>query len=454
MIYKEVVAKLAQLTRALVRAVVTGTVDPPPGQWRRRVRVPWFPGPRRPTVDLVRLGDRVLAFVLFAGGVAFMEGPAAAARWPYDKSYLVIVSAAFSLPLVLRDRWPLAAWRCALLSLPVGVSVTGDFLSPPYTPGAAIACLLVAYSAAVRCDRDITVGVWLVSSAMAVVIDVGTAVPAVIGVTVAVLFGYNVRARRLAAGKLAEQERRAEDAFAERAALAERARIARELHDVVAHHMSVIAIQAEAVPLQARGDAGLLAQGLAEIRTLSLKTMAEMRQVLGVLRDTEGAPATSPQPGLHLLDDLVATARGAGLTVTVSVSGELGDLPGTAGLTAYRIVQESLSNAMRHAPRSDVTVELTRDDGGLRIRVASSLPGEPGPTPYVERGPVGRRPGLPGGPSGHGPAEHGPARYGPAGHGLAGMRERVALLGGTFHADRVGEEFTVTATVPIRTEAG
>ncbi|MFF4776715.1 sensor histidine kinase [Microtetraspora fusca] len=432
MIHQGTIAKPAPLlravARALLRAVVTGTAEPPPPAPRRRqVRVPWPRGRRGATLDLVRLGDAALAFVAFAGGVAYMEGPAAAARWPHDEAYLVILSAAFSLPLVLRDRWPLAAWRCALLALPAGAAVVGEFLSPPYPPGAAIACLLVAYSVAVRSDGAVAAGVWLVSCLAAVAVDTGAAVPAVTGITVAVLFGHNVRARRLATGKLAEEERRAEDALAARAALAERARIARELHDVVAHHMSVIAIQAEAVPLRARGDAGLLAQGLAEIRALSLKTLAEMRQVVGVLRGAEGAD-TAPQPGLHRLDELVATASRAGVSLRVSGSGELGDLPGTVGLTAYRIVQESLSNAMRHGSGSDVTAELVRDGDELRIRVANSLPADPGATPG---GLPGKRPG----------------------HGLAGMRERVGMLGGTFRAGRVGAEFVVTATLPIGEDA-
>lgn len=115
--------------------------------------------------------------------------------------------------------------------------------------------------------------------------------------------------------------RTSSDALAEQAVLADRARIARKLHDVVAQHISVITIRAEAVALQAEGNPGRWAEELAEIRALSLRTLAEMRQVLGLLRDHNGAGHITPQPGLHLLDELVANVTSAGFDVTVSVSG-------------------------------------------------------------------------------------------------------------------------------------
>ncbi|MFF0609742.1 sensor histidine kinase [Nocardia tengchongensis] len=411
--------------RALAGAAVTGTAERPHPPHRRVLALP---GGIR--VDLVQFGDCVLAFVCFAGGVAYMEGPAAASG-PFDERYLVLVSLAYSLPLALRDRWPLAAWRVGLVAIPTGAWIVGGFLHPPYTPGAIVASLLVTYSATVRCNGEIAAGVWVISAATTVLVDSGTALPAVAAVTVAALYGHNVRARRLATGKLASERRRAEDALAEQAVLAERARIARELHDVVAHHISVITIQAEAVPLQAKGDPGRLAEGLAEIRALSLRALSEMRQVLGLLRDHDGAGPSTPQPGLHLLDELVATATRAGFDVTVNVSSVvpdpaseiLGDLPATVGLTAYRILQESLSNAMRHGAGTDIAVELARSDSGLSLRVRNQL----------------------GGSRSHRSDFAGTS----SAHGLIGMRERVAMLGGFFDVECIGDEFVVTAMLPI-----
>ncbi|MFF0633285.1 sensor histidine kinase [Nocardia sp. NPDC004151] len=415
--------------RALSGAAVTGTPEPPGLSSRRFLALP---GEIR--LDLVQFGDCVLAFVCFAGGVAYMEGPAAASGL-VDARYLVLVSLSCSLPLVLRTRWPLAAWRFAVAAVLTGAWMVGDFLHPPYTPGAITVALLVTYSAAVRCGGEVTAGVWLISIGAAVLVDTRTALPAAVALTVAVLFGHNVRARRLATGKLANEQRRAEDALAEQAVLGERARIARELHDVVAHHISVIAIQAEAVPLQAEGDPGRLADGLAEIRALSLRTLAEMRQVLGLLREHGGVGPSAPQPGLHLLDELAATATHAGFDVTVAVSGVepgsaseiLGDVPATVGLTAYRILQESVSNAMRHGAGTAIAVELTHSGDGLHLRVRNRV----------------------GGSRSHRPEFSGTS----CAHGLIGMRERAAMLGGTFQAERMGDEFVVTATLPIESDA-
>ncbi|WP_433665998.1 sensor histidine kinase [Nocardia sp. CA-136227] len=347
----------------------------------------------------------------------------------------VLVSLSCSLPLALRTRWPLAAWRFAVVAVLAGAWIVGDFLHPPHTPGVITVAVLVTYSAAVRSGGEVTAGVWLISIAVAALVDSRTALPAAIALTVAVLFGHNVRARRLATGKLADEERRAEDALAEQAVLAERARIARELHDVVAHHISVIAIQAEAVPLQAEADPGRLAEGLAEIRALSLRTLVEMRQVLGILRDHGDAGPSAPQPGLHLLEELVATASHAGFEVTVAVSGVapgsapdiVGDVPATVGLTAYRILQESVSNAMRHGAGTAIAVELTHSGDGRHLRVRNRVGGSRSHRPEFSRTSCA--------------------------HGLIGMRERVAMLGGTFQAGRMGDEFVVTATLPIESDA-
>ncbi|MER5319392.1 sensor histidine kinase [Streptosporangium roseum] len=391
------------------------------------------------TIDLVLLADILLAWSLFSTGlsdllegqrrlVAFSSGGPAV--W-FPEAFLWFAAAASSFPLLLRNWWPLAAWRLATASMLLSVPITQTLISTPYSVAAIITYPLVVYSVAARCGQETTLGVWTLSVLAMGVLDPSHAPdllwsPEILGgaalLAAAAILGYNVRARRLAARRLAEEEQRSERALAGQATLEERARIARELHDVVAHHMSVIAIQAEAVPLQAAGDAGRLEEGLREIRVLSLAAMTEMRRVVGVLRDGDGRADTAPQPGLGRLEELVGTARSAGLTVTLKLGGDLTGLPTAVSLSAYRIAQESLSNAMRHAPGSTVSMKIARSNAELHIHVTNDA-------------------GRPSSP------EPGHARH--MGHGLIGMRERVSMLGGKLWTGPVGTGFAVTAILPI-----
>ncbi|MGI8336863.1 sensor histidine kinase [Actinomadura scrupuli] len=220
---------------------------------------------------------------------------------------------------------------------------------------------------------------------------------------------------------MAEVERRH---GAERAVLEERQRIAREMHDVVAHRMSLIAIQAEAAPLTVPDVPPKIRRDLAEIRSTALEALTELRGVLGVLRGEDGSE-TAPQPGLDQLDELFAGARGTGLTVTAVTSGTPVPLgPGTE-LTAYRIIQEALSNAMRHARGTVVRTELVYGPAALRVEIVNG--------------------------AGDGTASGGAG----SGRGLVGMRERVAMLGGELEAGPLPDGgFAVRAVLPVhpRTE--
>ncbi|MFE3455330.1 sensor histidine kinase [Nonomuraea sp. NPDC059194] len=395
-------------------AFFRGAADPPPHR-STRLRRP-MPGPLRRLLpfdhyDVVQVADLVLAWVLFGTSLSELLEMNGEGRQPLWLVYLAAV--AFSLPVALRDRWPLAAWRLALVLLPPSLHVVQQVtdMQPPYLEPAVVMYLLVLYSVAARCDRRITAVVWLTSVLTVWIVDPNSTALSSVAVTVIVLFGYNVRVRRRATASR-------DAAVGQRFVMAERARIARELHDVVAHHLSVIAIQAEAVPMAARGDAARLEEGLAQIRGLSLEAIKELRQVLGVLRDQEGRADTTPAPALDRLDELVGNARSAGLTVLVRRSGELEEVPTAMAVSAYRIVQESLSNAMRHAPGSAVAVELVWA-GDLRVRVANGPGRGPGATPG-------------------------------AGHGLMGMRERATLLGGSLEAGPTEEGgFEVKATLPL-----
>ena len=229
----------------------------------------------------------------------------------------------------------------------------GSLESSAFPSAGVLVNFLCLYAVTIRCKPRITVAATAVTLAGAAFIDPGTTPAAVFLIAVPVLLGVVVRVRRSGARQLEEQERRHSG---ERALLEERQRIARELHDVVAHHMSVIAIQAEAAPYKTADPPPELVESFAEIRASALAGLAELRRVLGVLRT--GARNTAPQPGLAGLDALVDSARSGGVSVTVNTSGHPVALPEGVDLSAYRIVQEALSNAMRHAPGSHVQVHV------------------------------------------------------------------------------------------------
>ncbi|MFE0156232.1 sensor histidine kinase [Nonomuraea sp. NPDC059007] len=416
---------ISALVRPLKFALFTGKAEPPPLATRRtRVSAPRWLAPFT-TLDWVRLAELTLAILLYA--------TASSDLWQrlYDKQMtsppalpfqLALVS--LSLPVALRDRWPLGAWRTALVTLPAYVYIDRMIDGFPdqgmtYSWPLVLMYLLVLYTVASRNSEAVSIAVWAVSMLYLLVfnsnvVPVGAAVLAV-----PLVLGYNVRARRRASAKLVEESQLKVVAEGAQAVLEERARIARELHDVVAHHMSVIAIQAEAVPLKAAGDAKQLEEGLAVIRSLSLDAIAQLRQVLGVLRDADGRKETTPQPDLEGIDALVANARAAGLAVLFRRSPQVEEVPQAVGLSAYRIVQESLSNVMRHAPGATVSLEVAREGDELVVRVAN--------------GPGAR------------PAESSAG----AGHGLVGMRERAVLLGGTLEAGPIADGFEVVARLPL-----
>ena len=246
---------------------------------------------------------------------------------------------------------------------------------------------------------------------------------AVFLIAVAILLGVVVRVRRSGERQLEEQERRHSG---ERALLEERQRIARELHDVVAHHMSVIAIQAEAAPYKTADPPPELVESFGEIRASALAGLAELRRVLGVLR-TSGQD-TTPQPGLADLDALLDSARSGGVSVTVTCSGNPVPLPEGVDLSAYRIVQEALSNAMRHAPGSHVRLHLDYRPEGLVLEVCNDAGPQVRPGPGGQRGSRRRR----------------------GGHGLVGMRERASMLGGSLDAGPTEDGgFRVAAVLPV-----
>ncbi|MFJ3231566.1 sensor histidine kinase [Streptomyces sp. NPDC086787] len=208
-----------------------------------------------------------------------------------------------------------------------------------------------------------------------------------------------------------------------RTLLEERTTIARELHDVVAHHMSVVAIQAEAAPYRVENPPPELEKAFVTIRENAVAALAELRRILGVVRAEDYEAPEAPQPTLADLDELIANVRETGLDVTKTVTGAVRELPQGIELSAYRIVQEALSNTLRHAPGAVASVEIGYVLGGLGLRIVNGPP----PAPDL----IKPSPG--------------------AGHGITGMRERVSMLDGEMTAAATADGgYEVSVFLPVR----
>lgn len=338
-----------------------------------------------------------------------------------------------ALPLLLALFTPLLAWWLSLAVAIAAALAARSAGSPALWPDPTLLVYLAALAVVgLRVRPRVLIELWLLTVAAGAVLT--ATVPGRVGspdlLEIAGLAGTvliasgSLRALVETRRRLAEQTSISESERHRRALLEERARIARELHDVVAHHMSVIAIQAEAAPYRVAEAPPELTGSFAAIRTNALEALTELRRVLGVLRDdgVGDGRGTAPQPTLDRLQELADNGRAGGLAVTTRVSGDVRPLPGGVELSAYRIVQEALSNAMRHAPGSEVQVDIRYETDAVAVRVTNG----PSPTP---------------------PADPVPAVAG--GHGVLGMRERAAMLGAELV---VGPEadggYAVTAVLP------
>jgi len=331
-------------------------------------------------------------------------------------------------PLPLAARYPMLAWRIGWFALLLAPLVPAAWRGGwPWGAGQILALLGAFCLAGIRQQRPALWWMWALSLipwwlwlAAGVPNPNGPAGATIIFTAVAVAVD-SIGSRLGAQRALAAQAERTEAERAQRAVLEERARIARELHDVVAHHMSLIAVRAETAPYRLPGLPEAARAEFGSLSEVAREALTEMRRLLGVLRHDQPA-ALAPQPQLADLPALIDAARQAGVPVELSAPPALGRVPPGVGVCAYRIVQESLSNASQHAPGAAVTVSVGHDDGAVLLRVVNG-------------------PGGPPAPSGH---EHGP------GHGLTGMRERVALLGGSLSAGPAPDGgFVVSAVLPV-----
>jgi signal transduction histidine kinase len=381
---------------------------------------------------LDRWGDVVLAAVFVAWTQSDLWGHAPSAlRVTGGRGVLAVLLVLVTLPLAIRRRVPAGTLLVAAGSLAVASVLVRD--SAGGVPVEVFIAMLIAfYSVGAHCDerRAPFVG----ALALAVIAAADLARPgffngghsprpaAWLAFAIAWLVGRDMRRRR---GRVADLESRAqqlEREREERAQLAvseERARIARELHDIVAHGVSVIVAQARAGP-HLTDDPERANTVFRAIESSGREALVELRRLLGILRSEDQQLAIGPQPGLTSLTSLVEQVRASGLPVELRVEGEPIHLPAGIDLSAYRIVQEALTNVVKHAHATSAEVKVRYRPDALELAIIDD----------------GR---------GAAPSTNG------AGHGLIGMRERVALYGGKLDAGRRdGGGYSVRARLPLR----
>ncbi len=358
-------------------------------------------------------------------------------RVPLAAAVLFVL--ATSAPVALRRRYPVGAFAAVVAIGGPAVLALGS----PFGPDLAIVILLytvaayrprrvsVVALAAFLAGALVTILMWTPAHVDSLFPIAGVAAIFAGPALLAWLLGDSMQWRRGYYRGLEERAARLEherDAQAQIAVAAERARIARELHDVVAHHVSVMVVQADGAAYALETSPERTRQALAAISGTGRQALTEMRRLLGILRSADDGAELAPQPGVEQLAGLLEQARAAGLPVSFAVEGVPRVLPPGPALAAYRVVQESLTNARKHGgPTVTAAVTLRFCDDQLVIKVTDD----------------GRRPALAGAGRGDG-----------RGHGLIGMRERVEVHGGAVTAGPCPGGWRVTATLPVPAEPG
>jgi signal transduction histidine kinase len=374
-------------------------------------------------------GDALLAFVLAATSVIPVLG--GDPSWGRPKALGVVLALLSTAPLAWRARRPLLAATIVLAANGACVYAAAP-LQAAFQP--FVALVLVAYSVGSRAEGRRALWVPLALAVAAIPMfaaavahgqDVGNALPSYVWLLAAWAVGRSVRSWRhkSVALEVANRELTEQRELQARAAVTvERGRIARELHDVIAHNVSMMVVQAGAAERVLDGEQPHVRSALDVIAATGRQTVDEMRTLLGVLRADDGRAARKPQPGLADLEQLISGVREAGLPVTFRIEGEPCPLPQALDLSAFRIVQEALTNTLKHAGPAHAAVTVRYEDGSVRLEILDTGSGQPG--------------------NGHG-----------SGHGLVGMRERVSMFGGELEAGRAGGGFTVRARLPLDTVA-
>nr|WP_307539102.1 histidine kinase [Streptomyces sp. V3I8] len=345
------------------------------------------------------------------------------------------------LPQLLTGLLALGAVSLTLLR-PVGAFWVSMALTPvialfgsdgsadwPWRPGAFATHLIVLTIVAMRTRPRTAAWMWALTAAYGLFEEIlfsgdsyyTNTMPFLFVSALALLVVTVWHVRREAAQKVTAQQTVTAHERSRRTLLEERTTIARELHDVVAHHMSVVAIQAEAAPYRVENPPPELEYAFKVIRENAVIALSELRRVLGVVRAEDYEAPDAPQPKLADLNRLLSNVRDAGLQVNSTVTGAVRELPQGVELSAYRIVQEALSNSLRHAPGASAEVEVSYVLGGLGLRIVNGPP----------TGLVKPSPG--------------------AGHGITGMRERVSMLDGEMTAEATDDGgYEVAVFLPVR----
>jgi signal transduction histidine kinase len=371
-----------------------------------------------------RAWDLVLALLCAAAAVGMQVTgiDAVAANRPPD-AWAVLLTLAGLLPMALRRRAPLVALAACF---PGFLGLIAAEYSVGATPVGVLICFYTVAAWDTRRNARLALAVAAVGYGLALAlrpVDLsveGAVVQAALFISGWVV-GSGVRERReFHAAQVAESGRRLdrERERARHAATEERLRISRELHDILGHAFSVMVVQAGVAEHLIDSSPADARQAISEIRLTGRTSLAEMRRLLHVLREDDGAdaPSRDPAPTLADMPGLLARVRSAGLPVDLTVDGTPLPLPAGLELAAYRVIQEALTNTIKHAHASRARVLLTHDDRGLTIEVRDD-----------------------------GPASTAPAA--PAGHGIAGMRERVAMYGGDLTAAPTADGYRVVATL-------
>jgi signal transduction histidine kinase len=369
-------------------------------------------------------GDAVLAaFMAVSSVVPVLGGDPS---WGRPKALGVALGLLSTVPVAWRSRRPLT-----MAAIVLGANGACIYAAAPHQAAFQpfVALVLTGYSVGSRAEgrRALRVPPLLLAASAPVFVaarlhgqDSGNIIPSAVWLVAAWAAGRTVRSGRHknAALERANRELAAQRELQAQAAVAvERGRIARELHDVVAHNVSMMVVQAGAAARVLHGEEPDVRNALDVIAATGRETVDEMRTLLGVLRSDDG-PALRPQPGLADLEQLVAGVREAGLPITLRIEGTPRSLPPALDLSAFRIVQEALTNALKHAGPARAEVIVRYEDSLVTLEIADN-----------GRGPRGDR---------------------GTGHGLVGMRERATMLDGELEtAQADGGGFTVRARLPL-----
>ncbi|MEU9606997.1 sensor histidine kinase [Streptomyces sp. NPDC048057] len=347
------------------------------------------------------------------------------------------LAVAQTAPLLLAVTRPLQAWWIVFAADVLGgivlagaVDVTGR--SWPWTPMVIIGYVILMLFLGLRESRRALVAVWLATGLAGFLFELagsdlsdGSWLLLFVLTGVALVVTGALRERGDAQRRLAAQETISETERAQRTLLEERTRIARELHDVVAHHMSVITVQADSAPYRISGLPDEAREEFTSIAASARESLTEMRRLLAVLRSEDADGELAPQPGVARVQQLVEATVRAGVPVELSLSVPAGSVPQAVDLSAYRIVQEALSNVVRHAPGAATRVSVVSDGTDLIVVVVNG--------PAAEAGTAAP-----------------PLESAGTGHGLVGMRERVRLTGGTLDTGPLPDGgFRVAARLPL-----